>query len=276
MKRIFFMLLFCSTLCAGLMAQSTRVITGAVIDKNGNPLPGALVEATGGAESAVVDADGTFSIEVPIWLKSLTAKYTGFKDKKMIIDSSDLLFEMKKIHAFIPKNESVWFTNLVVSYTVNGEIDLEGADAMRVGVMAGYLGKWGGYIKLMPSLDEECRGIPAVTVGVTKRIIDQLHIYAGVGYAPVRWGCDDRYGDYCNDYSKHDEYYDDNSYEIHRYNGYMFDFGFIIRPSERFNLNIGCSCSTTFRRLEIDEWWNDKTPRSIDEIEPHIGLGYCF
>ncbi len=262
MKRIFFMLLFCSTLCAGMMAQSTRVITGAVIDKNGNPLPGALVEATGGAESTVVDADGTFSIEVPIWLKSLTAKYSGFKDKKMNIDSSDLLFEMKK-HAFIPKYESGWFANLVVSYTANSHADLNGADAMRAGVMAGYLGNWGGYIKLMPSFDEECDGIPAVTVGVTKRIIDQLHIYAGVGYAPVRWGCSSSYDDYCNDEFEHPYYYYGyywNDYVVHKQDGYMFDLGFIIRPSERFNLNIGCSYAYSYNY----------------EIEPHIGLGYCF
>ncbi|WP_417471148.1 carboxypeptidase-like regulatory domain-containing protein, partial [Leyella stercorea] len=42
------------------MAQSTRIIKGAVVDKNGNPLPGATVEATNGAESTTVDADGTF------------------------------------------------------------------------------------------------------------------------------------------------------------------------------------------------------------------------
>ncbi len=86
------------TLCfcaLSLSAQSTRVITGAVIDKNGNPLPNALVEATGGAESVITDADGTFSIEVPATLKSLTAKYSGFKEKKIKLkEANQVIFEL--------------------------------------------------------------------------------------------------------------------------------------------------------------------------------------
>ena len=52
MKNFFFILALCCLGCIGAIAQSTtKVVTGAVIDKNGNPLPGAIVEATGGAGS---------------------------------------------------------------------------------------------------------------------------------------------------------------------------------------------------------------------------------
>lgn len=78
-------------------AQTTRVVTGAVIDKYGNPIPEAKVEATGGAESTVTNADGTFSIEVSQWLKSLTASYPGMaKVVKNIKPNKEILFKMNK------------------------------------------------------------------------------------------------------------------------------------------------------------------------------------
>ena len=80
-KKLFMMLLMGGVLMVA-KAQSTKEVKGVVIDKNGNPLPGAKVQATGGAETAVTDADGTFNIEVSRWLKSLTATYPGMISKK--------------------------------------------------------------------------------------------------------------------------------------------------------------------------------------------------
>lgn len=88
--------MFACMLSMGAMAQATKTIKGAVIDKSGNPLPGATVEATGGAESVTTDADGTFTMEVPIWLKSVTAKYPGYKDQIQKVGYADIIFEMGK------------------------------------------------------------------------------------------------------------------------------------------------------------------------------------
>ena len=119
MKNFFFILAFCCLGSIGAIAQSTtKVVTGAVIDKNGNPLPGAIVEATGGAESTVVDADGTFSIEVPIWLKSLTTRYAGMKSKKKNLNGRDMIFLLR------PDTDS-WFINLETS--VNADVYRIGA-----------------------------------------------------------------------------------------------------------------------------------------------------
>ena len=58
MRKIFFMLAL-ALVSTAAMAQSTRIIKGAVVDKNGNPLQDETVEATNGEERTTEDADGT-------------------------------------------------------------------------------------------------------------------------------------------------------------------------------------------------------------------------
>lgn len=204
--------------CAlGVNAQYTKVITGAVIDKNGNPLPNALVEATGGAESVTTDADGSFRIEVPIWLKSLTAKYAGLQDKQIKIkNKSQLVFEMK------PKT-SYWF--LDAAYSANFCSDYY----TRFGLMGGYLGNWGGYAKVLIPI-----GVgdvtPSATVGVIKQVAQPVFLYLGAGYARVF--------DYDHDYAYHYTDWSSN-------HGAMFDIGAIFRINE-INVGLGFSISTDF------------------------------
>lgn len=152
----------------GAGAQTTRIITGAVIDKNGNPIPNALVEATGGAESVTTDADGSFRIEVPFWLKSLTASYAGLEEKKIKLKKKEqIVFELK------PNKRESWFIDGAVSTNLNGY------GYGRLGLMAGYLGKWGGYAKAMIG------DYSAVTVGGIKSISKRVYLYLGVGCATI-------------------------------------------------------------------------------------------
>lgn len=234
MRKLFLILSLC---CCGnivVSAQSTKVVKGAVVDKNGNPLPGAVVEATGGAESTVVDADGTFSIEVSMWLKSLTAKYAGMQTKKMNLKGGDMIFRMTP-----PKGK--WFLNLEGSYCVD-------PSSGRIGLMAGYLGKWGGYFKLMPGLAEGVDGVPAAVMGVIKRVGGPVYAYLGIGYAPVVY--EDYYYDYYYDY------YDCYDYDP----GAMVDGGFIFNI-KKINLSVGYSYSGS--------GWGDNH-------DIHFGVGYCF
>lgn len=83
MKNFFVILLLFIT-SASLFGQSynngqvtTKIITGIVVDRVGEPIEGAYVNATNGPETVETGSDGTFSIEVPVWLKSLTASYYG-------------------------------------------------------------------------------------------------------------------------------------------------------------------------------------------------------
>lgn len=202
--------------CAlGAVAQNTKVVTGAVIDKNGNPLPNALVEATGGAESVTTDADGSFRIEVPIWLKSLTARYAGLKDKKMkVLNRSHVIFELK------PKTGS-WF--LDAAYSVNfGDVTFH-----RAGLMGGYLGNWGGYAKVMMAFGGDVEpDTPTVTAGVIKQVSKPVYLYLGAGYTPV-----------CGDDGSY-KWTDDEA-------GGMFEAGAIFKFN-KVNFSVGYAYSSSF------------------------------
>lgn len=164
-------------------AQSTRVIKGAVIDKNGNPLPGATVTATGGSEVTTADADGTFSMEVPVWLKTATAQYAGMVNKKLKVSTGDMIFRMK------PKVNQ-WFVLGDYAHYF-GE---NGCDGNMGGLMVGCLAKWGWYGKFHAGktdkmmcgyyqgyIENNSKVMFNATVGVTKRIIKPLHAYFGFG-----------------------------------------------------------------------------------------------
>lgn len=211
----------------GVSAQTTRIVTGAVIDQNGNPLPNALVEATGGAESVTTDVDGSFRIEVSIWLKSLTAKYGGLPDKKVKLDQNNqIIFEMK------PKTDS-WFID--AAYAINFGEDITFS---RAGLMGGYLGNWGGYARVMLPFGGGIEDhTPSVTAGVIKRVCKPLYVYFGAGYAPVfdEWEWGYSYGN--NSY--YSDYYTD--YE----SGGMFEAGAIFKLS-KFNFSVGYSFSSSF------------------------------
>ena len=230
MKNFFFILAFCCLGSISALAQSaTKVVKGAVVVKKGNPLPGAIVEATSGAESADVDADGTYSIEVPIWLKSLTARYAGMKSQKKNLNGQDkdIIFWLR------PESKGKWFVNLETSL---------GPISKRVGFMGGYLGKWGGYAKLLPTFgyEKDTNGVPAFILGAIKRIKSPVYAYLGLGPAPAG-------------YYDHDEKW--------WYIGGMFEAGLIFNIKEKINISAGYSYSSDFFDAEH---------------EFHFGVGYCF
>lgn len=208
MKKLLFVLVVaCSSIVA--LAQNTRVIKGAVVDKNGNPLPGAVVEATNGAESTVVDADGTFSLEVPIWLKSITAKYAGMRDKKLSTNRNDHVFYMSK------KTQGHWFANFSYGACFSNQTDYYS----RIGVMAGYYASWGAYARIMPSTET---GIPSFSVGVMKNIKNRVIPYLGFGVTEALEYC---YG--CN--------------SLHGRVSGQVDIGALVNVSSKFHINVGYS-----------------------------------
>ena len=54
-----------------------RVITGLVIETNGEPIPGATIYAPQAAKGAISEVDGSFRIEVPVGEKTLSVSYVG-------------------------------------------------------------------------------------------------------------------------------------------------------------------------------------------------------
>lgn len=220
--------------------QTTRTIRGAVLDSNGNPLPGAIVSATGGAETSLVESDGTFVLEIPIWLKSVTASYAGYKNKKMKPQfNQDMIFNLKL------KQPSHVFLNAFVGITFyDGE-----ADGAVVGLMGGLLSNVGFYIKAGYNTGGLAVG------GVTKRLFKNIYAYLGVGYCSLI--SSQEYTTSLSPgggYSMWTEYYTDP--------GMAFDGGFIFKFGKHFDCTIGYTHT-------IDFWgeWN---------CTPNLSLGYVF
>lgn len=229
MRKIFLMLALALASTAA-MAQSTRIIKGAVVDKNGNPLPGATVEATNGAESTTVDADGTFSLEVSRWLNTATARYAGMRKKTLKVQDGDMVFRLS------PKIEGQWFVNVVAGVVTLDrtfdEYDMLPNTTYSLGLMGGFLGKnWGGYTKLLwilNSSDVSEPAVPTVTIGATKRVFSFMHAYAGAGYGKLN-GVDEEYN---RDVSNSD--------------AMAFDLGAIFRVKKHISANVGISWVTDF------------------------------
>ena len=167
--------------------KSTRIIKGAVIDKNGNPLPGATVFATGGAETVTTDADGTYSIEVPYWLKTLTASYPGHSDKKLKLTGNPInIFTLK------PYYRTYGFVNVMFANVchVNQSYSHLVEPVQQIGVMGGAYRNWGGYAKVLmgvagggknPYGDNMVTQEPTVTGGAIKRLKSNFNVFFGAG-----------------------------------------------------------------------------------------------
>lgn len=242
--------------------ETTKKIHGAVVDKNGNPLPGAVVSATEGAETTLVNADGTFELEIPVWLKSVSASYAGYNTKKLKPSFvSDMVFQLKK------DNHRYGFLN-----ALGGVALYNGEAAPSMGLMGGILGNVGFYAKIgfsintLPSyigssgfeeyyFDADEYGFTSI-VGITKRLYKNLYAYLGVGYARV---LNDEYWV---------EYFEINEHRYYSYskeyanNGMAFDSGLLCMIGRHFNVTVGYTHTTDF-----EGYWN---------CIPNVSLGYVF
>ena len=228
-------------------SQRTKTVKGVVIDKNGYPVVGATVQASSGNVNTTVANDGTFSMEVPEWLKTITVEKPGYIRNKKKVDD-DMLFRMKKY---------AWFVNAVVSSMVSGDRQVSwdneiSSGTMRYGIMFGQTGNWGWYSKILFGYEHNMD--PAITVGFTKRLSSKFQMYAGAGYASVE----------SHDLSSGEDFY---HYDCYRHDAIMLDLGFMIKPTEHFNINIGCSGYQPFNESGYD---------ADPCLDVHIGLGYSF
>lgn len=253
MKKTVLTLLFTGAV-AMTMAQTAKTVKGAVIDVNGNPLPGAKVEATGGAESTVTDADGTFSLEVSQWLKSLSVTYPGMNKKKMSIksDNRDLIFTMTE-------KSSYWFVNAVAQYNDK---------CLGAGAMFGKLNKWGWYTKAVMDfayLDghvDESSYAPTISAGVIKRVSKSFYVYLGLGYTNTY---EKGYG-FSDSYYNDDGHYTETGYYscLENADAVLLEVGAMHRFGH-FNLNYGIGIA------------NDDVDFYTENVSNfHIGIGYSF
>lgn len=199
---------------------TTRVITGMVVDKNGNPLSGAEVRATGGAETVYTEADGSFSIEVPVTLKSLTASYTGLRDCRLRTTSyNNMIFTLKDF------NRTNGFISLVggATWALDNQPAMKGAVPF-LGLMGGAYRSWGGYLKVTMGFanpgfdvpqtdyynyDDEFGHFPLLMGGVIKKINNKFNVFLGLGAGP-NYTCD--YYSYHNTSSENQIYESQSTY----------------------------------------------------------------
>lgn len=81
-----------SFLCA---AQNGRIVKGAVLDEDGLPVPGAIVEAEGSDFQTTTAPNGTFSMEVSYMVRTLKVSKEPYVSQKMEIDGSYMAFKLK-------------------------------------------------------------------------------------------------------------------------------------------------------------------------------------
>ncbi len=221
-----------------------KTVSGTLIDKHGNPVAGAKVQAAGGAAAVFTDADGYFSIDVPLHNNRLELSHENMYSGELRLGDES---SFNNIVTLKNRPTGEWFLNAVASFTVDGyESGAEQSHSVgdfRAGTMVGFLGKWGGYLKLTPSFGA-ASGIPSVSLGVTKRIVKPLYVYAGLGCATMNI-----------------KFFE--SSKTNPYAAMMFDLGFIVKPAKRFNINVGCNY--------LSEDFEDE-----QTFELHFGLGYIF
>lgn len=253
MKKIITLLTIAFAAAGSLMAQNNqRTVKGFVIDNNGNPIAGAEVMATGGGETAITDADGSFSMTVSPFLKTITATYTGMGSKKLKTKfDRDMIFRMS------PKND-YWFLNAVGIVSTG-----EGFTGGGGGLMGGYLGKWGGYLKatIDNCLMQDDPKVPTITLGVIKSFSNKVYGYLGVGYSQTVFE-----QSYYYSYSYYSYFYDTYNYgsywdwETHTENAVAVEVGCIFRTSRHFNFTVGYTLAA-----------NDYIRHTVN-----VGAGYVF
>ncbi len=250
MKKVITLVMTLMTLVLSATAQTetTRTIHGAVIDKNGNPLPGAVVASEGGAETTIAESDGTFSLEVPIWLNKVSASYAGYNKKilKTKFDR-DMIFQLRK---FAPAPGG-YFINVVGGAVIPYDVEYTGAN-MYIGVRGGHLANWGWYVEA--GYDALDKGVQIIAGGI-RRIYGPAFAYIGIGYGKA------------TDYSYHSDWNgSDWTESTESYDAMAFDLGFTFLLSRHFDLSLGLTCTTDF--YIKSDWGIDFTPK--------ISVGYVF
>lgn len=71
---------FLTLLLAAVMPTlAQEIVSGTILDRDGEPMPGVRVEIVGRNEFAYTDIDGAFRIEVPVKASKVRVSYPGFK-----------------------------------------------------------------------------------------------------------------------------------------------------------------------------------------------------
>lgn len=165
-------------------------VTGTVIGKDKEPLPGAKVEIMGQPYSSYTDLDGRFNIKCEPGAKKVRVSYPKAREVKQKI-SPDMTVRIGRTWRDEPENNQ-WFVDANIGIGITwldfGKYEKR-FDAPNVSVMAGRVKTLGWYVRgflSLPNTESDKSLGKATTAGATAGIMFRLwcplHIYYGLGF----------------------------------------------------------------------------------------------
>ncbi|MBD5364759.1 MAG: hypothetical protein HDR79_07435 [Bacteroides sp.] len=247
---------FCAAMLLGLgsmLAQENyKAVKGYVVDKNGNPIPGAEVKDSKG-ESTITDHDGSFMLNVPLKTKKIVASYDGMATQsRRIKPDQNTIFTLRQ-----ERNNPAFLTG-IIGYSYSSHLHRgNGKFIPFVSIMGGRLGNWGFYGKLAGSPYE---GSVSATVGALKNVYERkFFVFFGAGYGR------------CYTETSNSDIYGNADYAD--LNGFALDLGVLIKPRRHFNITIGYNLIYGFSD-KTEELSMDSGDNMINGLQ--IGFGYVF
>ncbi|PSL50276.1 TonB-linked SusC/RagA family outer membrane protein [Chitinophaga niastensis] len=90
MRKLVLVVVSMLLIASSLLAQSSRTVSGKVIDEAGNAMPGVSVSLPGGKTGTVTNNKGEFSLSVPDEAKTLKVSFVGYEAKTLVIKGSSV------------------------------------------------------------------------------------------------------------------------------------------------------------------------------------------
>lgn len=254
---------FCATAKADVIVQKDTV-SGLVIDKKKQPLPGAKVEVVGQPYSTYTDLDGKFLIKCDPGAKKVLVTYPRTDPAKKKI-KPDMTIKMGGSWSAAPQSYQ-WFVGAAIGLGMSAtnldetsglNYDQDGFVSPSFSVMVGRMKNIGWYAKYFVQpfsirINGDDTDFPdgrcfnnGVIVGGLFRLNRGLHAYLGAGF----------------EYTKFD-HIPDNYYG--RY-GWEAEIGFLQRYGDHWGFNFGVSCgmdkgfnyiSASFLNLGVSYFFN--------------------
>ena len=94
MKRLLF-IMFCAMFSLAGIAQNVRIVKGAVMNENDEPLSGVTIKAVNSDAKTITDNNGRFELKVDLYIKYVEAIYENYITAKAEIDGSYIVFNLK-------------------------------------------------------------------------------------------------------------------------------------------------------------------------------------
>lgn len=269
-------LAFLTLLGTLLPAAAQETVTGKVVDKKGNPIPGVWIEIPNSPDHTISDLDGTFTItHSNPYRKKLEASFAGMGNKKVKIKDG-MIIKMKETPNWkqAPQDWN-WFIQAIVASptSLDGMVystDHRNPNKLAYGLMVGRVKKWGYYVKGVTNFlsSKDCNGYYdssdgfiekqtyeywSATAGGMLRLGCPLYLYLGAGYAKYQYKVKTLDGDW---------YESESGYQ--NKNDLVMDLGFLLRI-KRVTISLGTTAAP----------WSQNHGGDF-VAAANLGIGYSF